>query len=289
MNAETHDTEAGGRETPARFRRIVVAIDPTADYRAALAEATRLARQLEAELSALFVEDIGLLGAAALPFVRSFGLSGGGWQAFERRDMETAVRALAEQARQALAELAARDRLRWSFRVVRGEIEDEALQEAAETDLVVLGAGHDRFHAAARTPSLTRVRVTSAGRSVMFVRPDATARDRVTVAFDGTPGAERALDAAIRLATPANVTVLLTPPSDDGAADLERQARASIGDAAALVEFVRLPGANAADLCGASAAAGAGALVLGADNALLREEAGLRRLDETDCRVLVVR
>lgn len=277
------------RAAPTRFRRIVVAIDPSADHRAALAEATRLARQLEAELSALFVEDTGMLGASALPFVRSFGLSAGGWRSFERGEMETAVRALAEQARQTLAELAGRDQLRWSFRVVRGEVEDEALQAAAETDLVVLGAGHDRFHVAARSPSLARVRVTSAGRSVLFMRPDAAARERITVAFDGSPGAERALEAAVGLAGAANVTVLLTPPMPDGEAELERRARAVLGAGAEVAAFVRLPGASAADLCGASSTAGAGALVLGSDNPLLQDDAGLRRLDETDCRVLVVR
>jgi hypothetical protein len=274
---------------PSSFRRVVLALDPGADYHAALAEAIRLATALHAELSALFVEDVGLLDAARHSFVRRYTQVTDRWEPFGEHDIETAFKELADKVRAAVAEAAGRDRLPWSFSVVRGAVEAAALEAAREADLVILGAGQDALLAGLRSPSLARLGERARGRSVLYVRPKAPVARLLVVAYDGASGADRALATAARLASPSELTVALTGPDEKAAPDLEAKAKAVLGEATAGVAFISLPKASAADLCGLSARVGAGALVFGADNALLTDAAARKRLDETTCRVLVVR
>jgi hypothetical protein len=121
------------------------------------------------------------------------------------------------------------------------------------------------------------------------VRPKAPVARLLVVAYDGAPGADHALAVAARLASPSELTVALIAPDEKAAAKLEKQARAVLGERTTGAAFINLPKASAADLCGLSARVGAGALVFGADNPLLRNAAARKRLDETTCRVLVVR
>jgi len=271
------------------FRRVVLALDSGADYRAALGEAIRLAAALHAELTALLVEDAGLLGAARHAFVHRYAPMRARWEPFGESEVESAFRTLADRVRAAVAEAAGRDHIAWSFTVVRGQAEAAALSAAQDADLVVLGAGQDALLAGLRPPSLARLGKRARERSVLYVRPRAPAAGRLTVAYDGAPGADRALAVAARLGPPRDLTVALTGPDADAADALETRARAVLGEAAAGAQFVPLPKARAADLCGLSARVGARALVIGADNALLRSAAARKRLDEVDCRVLVVR
>jgi nucleotide-binding universal stress UspA family protein len=274
---------------PSNFRRVVLALDPGADYRAALTEAIRLAGALQAELNALFVEDVGLLDAARHSFVRRYAPMSARWEPFGEHEVETAFKDLADRVRAAVAEAAGRDRLPWSFNVVRGEVEKAALAAAREADLVVLGAGQDALLAGLRSPSLARLGKQARERSVLYVRPKAPVARLLVVAYDGSPAADRALATAARLASPSELTVALIAPGDKAAAKLEKQAKAILGDRRGGAAFITLPKASAADLCGLSARVGAGALVFGADNPLLGNAAARRRLDEAACRVLVVR
>jgi len=273
----------------AEFRRVVLALDPGADYRAALAEAIRFAAALHAELSALFVEDIGLIDAARHSFVRRYTPMTARWEPFGEHEVETAFKDLADRVRAAVAEAAGRDRLPWSFSVVRGAVEAAALEAARDADLVVLGAGQDALLAGIRSPSLARMGERARERSVLYVRPKAPVARLLVIAYDGSPGADHALGVAARLAAPSELTVALTGADDAAARDLEAKAKAVLGEATRGVAFISLPKASAADLCGLSARVGAGALVFGADNPLLTDDAARKRLDETTCRVLVVR
>jgi len=274
---------------PSSFRRVVLALDPGADYRAALTEAIGLASALHAELNALFVEDESLFDAARHSFVRRYAPMSARWEPFGEHEVETAFKDLANRVRAAVAEAATRDRLAWSFNVVRGEVEKAALAAARDADLIVLGAGQDALLAGLRSPSLARLGKQARERSVLYVRPKAPVARLLVVAYDGAPGADHALAIAARLASPSELTVALIAPNDKAAAKLENQAKAVLGDRRAGAAFITLRKASAADLCGLSARVGAGALVVGADNPLLRNAAARKRLDETTCRVLVVR
>jgi nucleotide-binding universal stress UspA family protein len=276
-------------KSSASFRRVVLALDPSADYVAAVREAAALAARLGAELSAVFVEDRALLGAAAHPFVRCFSAGAVRWREFGVADMEGAYRALAEKARHA-TEMAARSRrLHWSFEIVRGEIETSALEAAGETDLVVLGAGMDRLRASAARTKLAWRRMARTRRSVLILRPEEIVTPRIVVLYDGTDGAGRALQAARHLGDPGNLRVVLVAKDEVAARRLENQARELLGDAASEAEFISLPGLGAEGLRRFAARIGAGLLVLADDSEMLGEEAAARELEQCPCRVLVMR
>ncbi len=276
-------------KSSAGFRRIVLALDPSADYVAAVREAAALAARLGAELSAVFVEDRALLGAAAHPFVRCFSAGALRWREFGVADMEGAYRALAEKARRA-TELAARSRrLHWSFEIVRGEVETSALEAAGETDLVVLGAGMDRLRGGAARTKLAWRRITHIRRSVLILRPEEFVTPRIVVLYDGTEGADRALQAARHLGDPGNLRIVLAANDEAAARRLEDRARKLLGGAASEAAFISLPGSGAEGLRRFAARTGAGLLVLAADSDMLGKETVAQDFELCPCRVLVVR
>ncbi|MHA1536566.1 MAG: hypothetical protein ACTSUD_03340 [Alphaproteobacteria bacterium] len=275
-------------KTSASFRRVVLALDPSADHVAAVREAAALAARLGAELSAVFVEDRGLLGAAAYPFVRCFSAGNLGWREFGVADMEGAYRALAEKARAATEEAAGSRKLHWTFTIVRGEVEASALEAAGEADLVVLGAGMDRLGAGSGRTRLAWRRIARPRRSVLVLRPEAET-PRIVALYDGTGGAGRALQAARHLGDPGNLRIVLTAKDEPTARQLESRARDLLGDAAGEAEFIALPGLGARELRRFVTRIGAGLLVLADDCDFLAEETAAHELGMCPCRVLVVR
>jgi hypothetical protein len=96
--------------------RIIACFVPgQADLPAAL---TRLARDMQAELLGLFIEDVDLLRLAALPFAAEVGLASAARRALEPAALERALRAQASSLRESLAAALEPD-IAWSFRVAR--------------------------------------------------------------------------------------------------------------------------------------------------------------------------
>jgi hypothetical protein len=138
------------------IRRIVVSMESAPQDRAALEAAADIAARLQAELVGLFIEDIDLLHFAALPFAREVGFPSATRRPLDVSAMERSLRSLAEEGRRALAEIAGRMPLRWSFRVARGSTSVELLAAAAEADLLVArGTGIERAvrHVASGAPT----------------------------------------------------------------------------------------------------------------------------------------
>jgi len=155
-------------QTAIGFRRILVALDASRESQAALAAAAELAGQLGAELMGLFIEDIDLLNLAALPFSREIPLLSPSGRGLDLERIEGELRSKAAAARRALAAVADRLDLQWSFRVARGHVEAELLTAAREADLVAVGKGVRPLSARARLGSAGRAVATQAARSVLF-------------------------------------------------------------------------------------------------------------------------
>jgi hypothetical protein len=119
-------------------RRITV-VQESAQAARALDAVVETAAALEAELTGLFVEDVGLLHFAGLPFAREIGAFSA--RALDVRTMERRLRSQAEEARRALAAAVEGKPLRWSFRVERGSVPEQVRGALAEADLVVLLGG----------------------------------------------------------------------------------------------------------------------------------------------------
>lgn len=118
-------------------QRVVVLLDASAPGRAALEAAAAHAAQLQAELVAVFVEDLDLLHLAGLPFACEIGFPSAMPRALDAPALERRMRQLAEEARLSVAAIAARMPLQWSFQIVRGALSAQTLAAAAEADLVI--------------------------------------------------------------------------------------------------------------------------------------------------------
>jgi nucleotide-binding universal stress UspA family protein len=166
---------------------------------AALDAAAPLARQLNAELAGLFVEDINLLRLATLPFAREYGLMNAAPRALDTGELEQAMRRQAETVRAALSQIAGASQVPWTFQVVRGAMLDSVLERMREPGLAVLGhAGQFVVPAETSGPYVARRRHAgeTGGRPIL-------------VLFDGSPVALRALDVAVALAKAHRTSLVL--------------------------------------------------------------------------------
>ncbi len=260
-------------------RRVLLALDSSTPTHLALAEAVRLARRLDAELTALFVEDVNLLNIAELPFARHINLLSGGSEPVDRAAMEARLRARASQMRQALAAVAEQAGLRWSFRTVRGRVADAVIAAAGDQDLLLIGWTARGVEPRRRAPvrlrprppgtvsSLVRRIAMATGRPVMLLRGGEILDRPVALVFDGSPGSTRALAAAGALATLARqkLVVLIA-----GAADLAELAAALVAETGLKdVEYRALRDVTVDGICDARARADAGIVVLDAESAVL--------------------
>lgn len=122
---------------PSLRRRVWIAVDNPAGYEPLLAAALQLAGRWQAEVAALFVEDIDLLNLAALPFARELGVAYAPRQ-LELPRLEQHLQAAASAMRGQLSRLAEAASLPWEFRVARGRLIAEVLAALTETDLLLL-------------------------------------------------------------------------------------------------------------------------------------------------------
>src|SRR6516165_4867430 len=253
------------REGEAEFvlHRILVALDASTHSMAALAAAVQLAAAMEAELEGLFVEDVNLLRLAGLPFAREVRHTAS-LEALDSLRMERALKAQAAQAREALAAAARRAQVQWSFRVVRGQVAQEVLAAAAQADLVTLGKqGRSRSPGARLGSTALRVALDAPG-TLLLVEHGVPGGLPVLVLYDGSEGAERALDAAARLAKASGSPpiVLLLADTPDAAQRLEQQATHRMEVWAVRPRFRSLPAADVHTLSRALQLEGGGLVVL---------------------------
>jgi nucleotide-binding universal stress UspA family protein len=205
------------------IRRILVAIDASPASMAALHAAAELACQLNAELVGLFVEDINLLRMAELPFAQRISVYSVTQHSIDREKIEQEMRAQANAARRALAEMARQRRLRSSFRVSRGVIPNELIQASIDTDLIILGkTGWSRRK---RVGSTTRTVIAQSASHILVLQQAYRARSILGMIYDGTPGAEKTLGFAAGLMSGRQeaISVLILADSVEQAQDYQGQ------------------------------------------------------------------
>jgi nucleotide-binding universal stress UspA family protein len=277
-----------GRETA--IRRIVVALDASLHSLAALEAASTLAGVLDAELVGVFVEDIDLIHLAGLPFAREFSLWSQLARPLDPLSMERQLRMQAEKVRQALAGVAARRRLRWSFRIVRGHVAAELLTAAAAADLLALGKASGASTRRVPLGSTARLVIAQASRSVLLLQQGAAVCPPLHVVYDGSPAGSRALAIAARLVavTGGALTVIVLADSDEAAQHLEAEAATRLGPWPGEVRYRRLISASVEELARFIRSSG-GTLVMNAEHPLLAGAGLPTVLDAIDCSALLVR
>ncbi len=263
------------------IRRILLALDTATYGLAAFETATALAARLDAELHALFVEDINLLRLAALPFARETCLTSATTRRLQNPDMEHTLRAEATRAQAALAAVATRLNVRWSFHVTRGQMAAQVRAVALETDLVALafaGGAPARLTQVAATMEMV---MHGAPCPLLMLPPGATIRPPFLVIYDGSPASVRALRLAGQLAEAEGrgVTVLLVATEPPVARRLRTESDSVLAEANVIPHYPALPRADAADIARAVHAASAGTLVMAAESPIFDGEMRRRLLE----------
>jgi nucleotide-binding universal stress UspA family protein len=253
-----------------------------------LEAAASLAAGLHAELVGLFVEDSELLEAADLPVTRSIPSHAQAHVPLDARLMRRALRIWEAKAGDALASAAERWRVKWSFRVVRGTMEEQILAQVRSHDLLALGTPGKAVRRA-RLAAASRALAERAPCSVLLMQAAGGGADRpVAVIYDGS---ERALATGERLARIYGrpLHVLALGDSEAAAAALQEEAAAWLERHRGGARVDRHVVDSAAEICEALKRRHPGMLVLDPDGALVGKFGLEALLGELKCSVLVLR
>lgn len=233
------------------IRRITVALDSASDNRFTFDAAAALAAHLDAEIAALFVEELDLLNCARLPFVRQISLPAAAEQSLDQAETERTLRAVAGQSRRALSAAAGRRKVAWSFRVIRGRMERALPAAARKGELTIIG-GPGRSPARRLWMRTTIQAAARCAGPVLMLDPEQGIAGPVTIVIDdGARGHSRWLGRALavgaRLAEAQAVPlVILVAGADAAAGRLETRARHWLDDHGYTAEIRRFfPGGAA--------------------------------------------
>ncbi len=232
-----------------------------------------LAGESPAEIHGLFVEDIELLSLADLPLAREYCRLTHVERVVQVPELERQFRIQARAAEQALTALASRRGMQCSFRTVRGEPATLLRETLEAMDLMLLSATRHTLSTADYRAFATR------GRPVK--RP-------VTVVFDGSEVAQRALGVATQLARAgaAALTVLLVDDTSAAFDALRSQATEQIGTQPA--EFREVVKPEMSELIRQVQSSRAGCLVIGRNEDLLTPNNIERLRHQPGCPVVLV-
>ncbi|CAA7612742.1 universal stress protein [Magnetospirillum sp. UT-4] len=260
------------------FRRIVAAVDASPLSLAAAATACSLAVRFGAEIEGLFVEDRNVARLASHPYVHTVSFIAARRQAGGDALIGKAMELQAMAARRAMDAALAVAGARGGFHVRRGLVEAELVAASHGADLVCLGwSGRAEPGARPRLGSVARALAGGVAGAVLVMQRTAPGGGPVTLLWDDSAAAERALAVAVRLA-------------GDGIVDLMVPAPDAIAGAALAVRAVGLAEGLGAQARIRAAGRLARLLAVVAGDGILVAPAGTGMpLDDLPCSVLLVR
>ena len=272
------------------IKRIAVAIDCSPHSRASLSAAAEIAGLLQAELLGIFVEDINLIRMAELPFSQEIHLHTARSEPLDSLKLERLLKLQAKEAHELFIKTAERFGIPHTFRKLRGLVPAEVLATALETDLLAMGRS-------GRTPvcrrglgSTARKAVKEAKTNILLTRSGFTADSPILVIYDGSPGAKRALEAALSLARRETVLhIFLVGNNDQRQTILEDEAEMIVDERIAKKEFHMISWTDSRMLVQCIHMTEPGLLVLSDNTEAISSETVYRLIDATDYPVLLVR
>jgi nucleotide-binding universal stress UspA family protein len=272
-------------------RRILVALDASLHSLAALEAASELAGSMKAELVGVYVEDINLLHLAGLPFAREISYLSVAARPLNSLSMERELRMQAERIRTALAGVAERRQLRWSFRVVRGRVSTEILTAAQDADMLAIGRASAAMTRHIRLGTTAREVVSQIARPLLLLQHGHTICHPVQLVYDGSATAQRAMTTAVQMALAAggHLTVMIIADTLELAQRLREETAEHLQDQRIQGHYLQLITPTADELAHALRGAGGGTLIMAADNPLLQGEGMSTLLEAIDCSVLLIR
>lgn len=206
MSAEVYEeTSTEPAHETAQTDYILVALDASPHSAAALAAAAEVAAALNLELRGLYVEDINLLHLCGLPFGLEIGSFTANPRRLEQAHMERDFRIQASLLRKIMADVAGRQRVSWSFKVVRGGVTQEVLSAGSSAHMVSLGRVGTT--PGKRIGSTAQAVVRNTQRPVIVQSAQNTLVGPFTVVYLGDPSSDHAIELAIQLAKPRSTHI----------------------------------------------------------------------------------
>jgi nucleotide-binding universal stress UspA family protein len=184
---------------------ILVALDASPHSAAALMAAAEVAAALNLELRGLYVEDVNLLHLCGLPFGLEIGSFTANPRRLEQARMERDFRIQASLLRKIMADVAGRQRVSWSFKVVRGGVTQELLSAGSTAQMVSLGRVGTT--PGKRTGSTAQAIVRNTQRPVIVQSAQMALIGPFAVAYLGDPSSDHAVELAIQLAKARNARI----------------------------------------------------------------------------------
>ena len=222
--------------TSAAIRRVLVALDASPQSRLALDAAARLAEWHGAELQGIYVEDINLIRLASLPVVREIGQTSPSPHPMDSGVLARRLSSSAAEAEHWLAETAAQRKVRWTFRVERGNVTSVISQAAGHADIVALGRAGTGTSGPGRLGSTARALAFRESPSVMVMQAPLAAGQTIVALFDGSAASARALKTSAQLSERLDARLVVLVLASAGGDPAHRSQL--LVDAAALVTDV---------------------------------------------------
>lgn len=271
------------------INRILVALDPSAHSRAALAAGAALADCFRAELLALFVEDANIRRLSELPFVQEVGFYTGTCRRVQVGELSRQLRVQAGTMRREFRVVTHHIETRCTFRKIRGRVAREVLAAAAEADVVILGKGAWSAVDTGRLAPDVREILREVPASTLILQAKTQVVPPMRVVYTGTPLAVKALRIGARLADDGELAVFVVADDSDVASRLRQEVTHELEGRQLKASFETLTEATVSRLAYLVAHEEAGTLVLPADAHAMEDEAVLQFLDETEAPFLLVR
>ncbi len=196
--------ELGAKSTP---DYILVALDTSPYSTAALLSAAEVAAAFNLELRGIYVEDVNLLNLCGLPFGLEIGSFTANPRRLEQSRMERDFQVQAALLRKTMADIAGRQRLSWSFKVVRGGVTNELLSAVSSAHMVSLGRVGTT--PGKRTGSTAQAIVRNTQRPVIVQGPQRSLVGPFVVVYMGDESSDNAVKLAIQLAKPRNAHITI--------------------------------------------------------------------------------
>ena len=221
-------------------RRILVALDASRQSQTALEVAVRLAEWHDAEIQGIYVEDINLIRLAALGVGQEIGPTSPAPLSMDPIQLARRLSLGAATAKHILADMAERRKVRWAFRVERGDVTSVILRAAGEADIVALGRAGAGRPGPGRLGSTAQAVAAQQPRSLIVVQTPLAAGQTIVAFFDGSESCTRAVATAAALCTrlEARLVILASEQAD---ATHEPDTSRLVADAANLVKDLAVP------------------------------------------------
>jgi len=285
------EPEMGAREANHQIERILVALDASAHSLAALEAAASMAARFDAELVALFVEDVNIRRLTELPFVQEVGFYSGRCRRVDVRELSRQLRIQAGRIRQYFKVTTRHIQTRCTFVEFRGHVSSEVLAAASDADVLILGKGAWSTVDTGRLAPEVRQILSQAPASMLVLRAGTRVEPPMRVVYDGTPLAEKALKTAVALGEheDGHVRVFVLADDSDEASRLKKKVQNQLATSNVELSFQTLNEDSVSRLAYLVVHEERGTLVLPTSEHTLEDEAVLDFLDKTRAPVLMVR